>query len=367
MIKYIRSGNMKIVKLTNNPDNTNDAVFLAINALNKGGLVIYPTETVYGIGADATNQNAIDKLLNYKSRREGKPLSIAVTDQAMAKNFVELNDQAIQFYQRFLPGPYTIVSKDKGKLAKGVASEFSTLGIRVSSHPLINKLVEGFTKPITATSANSSGKKRPYSILDILDNISDKQKNLIDLIIDAGTLPKNEPSIVIDTTHSTPLTLRSQIDIPEKSVSITSISDQETKEIAGKLLLKNWERVNKRGLVIALDGELGAGKTVFAKGVANFLQIDQQITSPTYTYIKEYEYSRHQTNGIFYHLDLWRLDDEELAKRLRIEELVKKNNVIVIEWWDQAKQFLNNLNPDIFIQLDILENEQRKLIISEQK
>lgn len=357
---------MKIVKLTNNPDNTNEAILLATNVLNEGGLVIYPTETVYGIGADATNQNAIDKLLNYKSRREGKPLSIAVTDQAMAEKFVELNDQAVQFYQRFLPGPYTIVSKDKGKLAGGVASEFNTLGIRISSHLLMIKLVENFSKPITATSANSSGKKRPYSVADILENISDKQKGLIDLIIDAGTLPHNEPSIVIDTTHSTPLILRSQMNLPKKSVSIISLSDLETQEIAGKILLKNWQRVCKTGLVIALDGELGAGKTVFTKGIAKFLQIDQLITSPTYTYIKEYEYARYQTNGIFYHLDLWRLDDKETAKRLQLKELVKKKNIIVIEWWNQAKQFLNIVNPDVLIQLDVLENEQRKLTISEQ-
>lgn len=354
---------MKIIKLTDNLNDTKKAVSLAKEVLSQGGLVIYPTETIYGIGADAANQIAVDKLLNYKSRREGKPLSIAVTDLVMAEKFVELDDQAIQFYQRFLPGPYTIVSKDKGKLARGVASEFNTLGIRISSHPFVTDLVKAFSKPITATSANSSDKKRPYSVSDILNNLSNKQTNLIDLIIDAGTLPSNEPSIVIDTTHSTPLTLRSKKDFSSEATSIISLSDQETREIAGKILLKNWEKVNQAGLVIALDGELGAGKTVFAKGVADFLQIKQQITSPTYTYINEYRYSRHQTKGMFYHLDLWRLDDSELAKRLQISKLINRNNILIIEWWNQAKQYLRNIKPDIYIQLDILDNEQRKLTI----
>src|SRR5437868_2435629 len=76
--------------------------------LADGGLVIYPTETVYGIGVDATNQAAVDKLLQYKARREGKPISIAVADQAMAEQYVELNDQAKQFYKNFLPGPVTV-------------------------------------------------------------------------------------------------------------------------------------------------------------------------------------------------------------------------------------------------------------------
>ncbi len=354
---------MKVLKLTNNLNDTQKAVSLTKEILSQGGLVIYPTETIYGVGADATNQLAVDKLLNYKSRREGKPLSIAVTDQVMAEQFVEINEQAIQFYQRFLPGPYTIVSKDKGKLAKGVASEFNTLGIRISSHPFVKEMVKTFSKPITATSANSSGKKRPYTIEDVLNNLSNKQKELIDLIIDAGTLPPNEPSIVIDTTHSTPLTLRSKSGFSGKSISITTLSDQETREIAGKILLKNWERVNQAGLVIALDGELGAGKTVFAKGVADFLQINQQITSPTYSYINEYQYSRHQTKGMFYHLDLWRLDDPELAKRLQIFELINRDNILVIEWWSQAKQYLKNIKPDIYIRFDIVANKQRKLTV----
>ncbi len=355
---------MKIIKLDNN---NQEVIKQTLKVLHQGGLVIYPTETIYGLGVDATNQQAVDKLLAFKSRREGKPLSIAVASQAQAQLYADLNQQAIQFYQRFLPGPYTIISKCKSGLAKGVASEFNTLGVRIPDHQLILQLIKQFQKPITATSANASDKKRPYSIDDIFSNISNKQKNLIDLVIDAGVLPKNEPSTVIDTTHSTPLTLRSSAKNVKSSDTtvINSNSDQETKEIAGKLVLKNWSKVGKSGLVIALNGELGAGKTIFAKGIAKFLGVKQTITSPTYTYIKEYEYQRHDTQGTFYHLDLWRVEEQELANQLEINKLIKKNSVVVIEWWDQVEQFFLKLKPNLKILIEVETNDQRKLEIYE--
>src|SRR3989344_3869751 len=228
---------MKVLKTKDWP--LEKIVKQATQSLATGDLVIYPTETVYGVGVDATNQEAVKKLLKYKSRREGKPLSIAVTDRIMAEQYVELNDQAKKLYKRFLPGPYTIVSKGLGKLALGVESEFGTLGIRIPAYPLVLKLVEELGRPVTATSANASGEKRPYAVKDVLDRLSEKQKKLIDLVIDTGTLPTNEPSTVIDTTLSTPLTVRGTWHENGDQIFETT-TDQETQELAGKLLLKHW-------------------------------------------------------------------------------------------------------------------------------
>ncbi len=335
---------MQILKLKQNSQS--QIIKQASQVLQQGGLVIYPTETVYGAGVDATQQKAVNKLLAYKSRREGKPLSIAVSNQIMAQNYVQLNKQAQTIYQQFLPGPVTVISQNKGQVAKGVASEFNTLGIRIPDYPLILNLVKALNKPITSTSANASGKKRPYTIQDILDNLSQKQKLLIDLIIDAGKLPKREPSTVIDTTLSTPLTVRSgklesQLTNkkPTANLTLTSHNELETQQIAGKLILKNWNQLKKQGLIIALNGPLGAGKTVFAKGAAKFLQIKQLITSPTYTYLKEYPFIRHQTQGMLYHLDAWRLDSQLEFDQLKIKELIKPNNLVLIEWWDQVASY----------------------------
>ena len=165
----------------------------AVDVLSVSGLVIFHTETVYCIGALATNQNAVENLLRYKTRLEGKPLSMAVSDRAMAEIYVEANEVARNLYENFLPGPITVVSYGKHKVANGVESEHGTLGIRIPDYPLVRNLVKNLGEPITATSANASYKKKPYTIEDVLNNISEKQKNLIDLILDAGELPKREP------------------------------------------------------------------------------------------------------------------------------------------------------------------------------
>jgi len=351
---------MKTINVTKTPKK--EVIKAVIKVLNSGGLIIFPTETTYGAGVDATNQEAVDKLLAYKSRREGKPLSIAVPNQKIAAEYVEINEQAQKLYERFLPGPITVISKSLCKVASGVESEFNTLGVRIPDHELILKILKEFGKPITATSANVSGKKRPYQVQDISNNLSNKQQDLIDLVLDAGGLPKNDPSTVIDTTLSTPTTLRvGKIKI-SSGESLTSKSEDETKKIAGTLMLKHWNQIREKGLVIGLDGVLGAGKTIFTKGVAEFLQISETITSPTYSYIEEYDYKRHGINGKLYHIDLWKIESEEELKRLEMEKLIAPNNVIVIEWWDQGKKYLEKIT-DLKILIEEDRQKNRKITI----
>ncbi len=358
---------MKIINIKNT--SADEVIDKTIKVLLSGGLIIFPTETTYGAGVDATNPEAVNKLLAYKSRREGKPLSIAVSDKKMASEYVFVNEQADSLFKKFLPGPVTVVcnilqknlnqslkestsptenlSKSNKNLAPGVASEFQTLGIRIPNYQLILNLIEKYQKPITATSANASGKKRPYSITDIFKNISEKQKNLIDLVLDAGELPHNDPSTVIDTTLSTPVTLRGSLEgnsvtTNEQTIKLVSNSEQETQEIAGRLLLKDWNQVNKNGLIIALNGSLGTGKTVFTKGVAKFLNIHETIKSPTYSYIEEYDFTRHQTTGKLFHLDMWKVEDQDMFDRLEAASLIGKNNIVVIEWFDQIAEFMGS-------------------------
>lgn len=354
---------MKIINLKQTSHS--EIIDQAVAVLNQGGLVIYPTETVYGAGVDATNQAAVDKLLEYKSRREGKPLSIAVANQKTARKYALINRQAEKIYNQFLPGPVTVVSAAKGNLAQGVTSEFGTIGIRIPDYDLILNIVEKLKKPMTSTSANASGKRRPYQIKHILNNISDKQKNLIDLIIDAGTLPPREPSTVIDTTLSTPLTVRSgELSQEEANAQLISRSEAETKQIAGKILLKNWNQIKQNGLIIGLEGQLGAGKTTFAKGIAQFLQIDQIITSPTYTYLIEYDYQRHQTQGKFHHLDTWKIDTKEQLETLKVHQLIKPGNVVAVEWWSQIKDYFPKLGAKLVeVRLEVGEKTNRKIML----
>ena len=319
----------------------------AREVLAAGGLIVFPTETTYGAGVDATQQSAVDKLLNYKSRREGKPLSIAVVDQAMAEVYVELNDSAKRLYQRFLPGPVTVVSTSNGIVAQGVASEYGTLGVRIPAYPLVINIVKALGKPMTATSANGSGEKRPYTVQDIFDGLSEKQKSLIDLVIDAGELPPNPPSTVIDTTLDTPVIFRQgDITLEGSSAELTTFSsagEEQTQEIAQRVMLKHWNNVTASGLVIALQGSLGVGKTIFVKGVAKFLGITETITSPTYVYAREYEFTRHKQHGALHHFDLWRIEKPEMIDHLGLKELFGSNRVIAVEWPSLADQKLKAL------------------------
>jgi L-threonylcarbamoyladenylate synthase len=329
---------MRITKLSKN--NYSAIVLQAVKVLKAGGLVIYPTETCYGAGVDATNLKAVDKLLAYKTRREGKPLSIAVSSQSMASNYVKLNTSAINLYQKFLPGPLTVISKGINKVTLGVQSETNTLGIRIPDYPLVINMVKKLQKPITATSANVSYKKRPYSIKDILNNTSKKQQNLIDLIIDAGTLPKRPASTIIDTTLDDLLLRGKGFGTPRASSEpkkVVSHSPQQTINLAKTIMLKNVVSLTTRPLVFLLIGDLGAGKTQFAKGIGQFLKIKQPITSPTYTIEKEYPYTRHSIKGLFIHLDTWRLQNIEELKELKLETRLKPKNVIAIEWADRTQ------------------------------
>ncbi|GIK84347.1 MAG: hypothetical protein BroJett025_09690 [Patescibacteria group bacterium] len=354
---------MKHIDITSTP--IEEIISQSIAVLHAGGLVLFPTETTYGAGVDATNQEAVNRLLSYKSRREGKPLSIMVTDEEMAKQYVLINEQAHALYEQFLPGPVTVISKsldsvDKNgqRIAQGVASEFGTLGVRIPDYDLMLAITQAFGRPITATSANASGQRRPYSVADILVGLSEKQKSLIDLVLDAGELPKNEPSTVIDTTLSTPVVLRTSDRVEHTQVSETktgdrkvttlfSRSEQETKEIAGRIVLKHWDDITETGLVIGLDGDLGMGKTIFTKGSAEFLKIEEIIKSPTYTYIEEYDFTRHQTSGKLYHLDMWKVESQAEFERLAIETLLGTNTVLIIEWFSQVAELIAPLLKNV--------------------
>ena len=168
----------KRIKLTT--ENSKEIIAQAVKALNNSQLIIFPTETCYGVGVDATNQEAVDQMLTYKARREGKPISVAVTGKEMARKYVEINDIAENLYTNYLPGPITVVSKSLQQTAKGLESEFGTLGIRVPDYPFILDLIKKLDKPMTSTSANVSYKPNPYSIEQLLSELPQKQQKMIE-------------------------------------------------------------------------------------------------------------------------------------------------------------------------------------------
>lgn len=339
---------MELIKY--NKNNSKIIIKKAQTVLKKGGLFVFPTETCYGIGADATKKSAINKLYSYKTRREGKPLSIVVSDIKMAQKYVEINEMAENLYKSYLPGPITVVSKGKGRVAKGVESEYDTLGIRIPDHELVLDIVKNFGKPFTATSANMSYLPKPYSIKALLKNMPAKNLELIDLIIDAGELANRETSTVVDTTmNSLNIVREGQLNILKKSAKKSTLSAEtksaeETIKFGSMNMLKYIDEPINKPLVFFLIGELGGGKTQFSKGIAHGLSIKELVKSPTFTILNEYNYKFGARKGKFVHVDTWRIEDLNDLETIGLDGYLSSNNIIAIEW---ANKFSDDLKRKI--------------------
>jgi L-threonylcarbamoyladenylate synthase len=172
----------------------------AVKVLEQDGLLIFPTETCYGAGVDATNQSAVNKLYKYKKQRKDKPFSVAVNNIEMAERYIEMNALSEKLYKKYTPGPITIISKSKKKLAPRLESEKQTLGLRIPKDDLILKIIEKFDKAITATSANISDQPNPYSIEQLVQENPRDSLELISLIIDSGKLKKTKTSTIVDVS-----------------------------------------------------------------------------------------------------------------------------------------------------------------------
>ena len=328
--------------------NDPQATSLAHDYLSKGELVIYPTETCYGVAVDATNSQAVSKLLSYKGDRH-RQVAIAVSDSTMAAQYVLLNTIAENLYREFLPGPLTVISDSLGSLDSRLESPMGTLGVRIPNYEFALKLINSFGKPITATSANTSGKKEPYSLSDWEKYTTQDKQEFVSLFIDGGKLADRPTSTVVDTTLNDPQILRQgQLIIPKFAPIYNSSSTEETLVVAQKIIKKHLPLSRRFPLILALQGDLGVGKTQFVKGVACELGIALTVSSPTYTLMKEYGYQTEKYSGILYHLDTWRLaDPNELESTIHLKSLLNPGNIIAIEWAGKAEGILKSYEKEI--------------------
>lgn len=161
----------------------------AVRILSRDGLVAYPTETVYGLGADALSEVAVRKVYEAKKRLLGKPVSVAVCDIEMIYAVAEVDNFAERFIDKFLPGPVTVVLPVKNILPGDLSGGTGYIGIRYPDHTLATKLISEFDSPITSTSANISGNVSPVTAAQV--------DVACDYVIDGGKLP-GTPSTVIN-------------------------------------------------------------------------------------------------------------------------------------------------------------------------
>lgn len=168
-----------------------DSVDRARQVVIRGGLIVYPTDTVYGLGCDPTNEGAVRRLVEAKGRQT-KPISVLCSSVHSAAELVELNQEALELARKFWPGALTIVAPMKRSLPALLHQGTGTLGVRVPSLPLCVTLIEACGGWLTGTSANISGSPAARTAAEALTQLGDR----VDLVLDGGRLDGLESTVV---------------------------------------------------------------------------------------------------------------------------------------------------------------------------
>ena len=192
--------NMKNIKIVT------DAAKEAARVLERGGVIVYPTDTVYGLGANALNGAAVRRVFAIKGRFTTKPLPVAVARIAMARRIAIVSKSTGRFLAKIWPGAVTVILPCRRKLSLAVGGS-NSIGVRQPDHLFTRALFAHINFPITATSANIAGKASANDIQSFLRQFTGK-KHKPDLIIDGGKLPRRKPSTVIDLTKEKPAVVR---------------------------------------------------------------------------------------------------------------------------------------------------------------
>ena len=169
----------------------------ALDALEKGGVIVMPTETSYGLGCDATNPAAVARVFEIKGRPENKGLPVLIVEPSQAEEFVYVSDKARELMKRYWPGDLNLVLPVREESSIAVAcNEEGAQSVRVSSHPIASTLVRRFGKPITASSANLSGQEPVFDIARVRELFKDQPKQP-DFILDGGRLREQPASTIV--------------------------------------------------------------------------------------------------------------------------------------------------------------------------
>ncbi len=168
----------------------------AVEYLKEGKTLVFPTETSYGLGCDASNQEAVDKIFKIKGRKSDKPLLVVVPSVEMAKKYLVWNEVLEDLSNKYWPGPLTIVGEynKKEDLAIGVVAADNTIAVRVTSFPLTKFLSAELGRPLVATSAN---------LADAGDVYDSKKITVIsDILVNGGELPHNPPTTIVSVINN---------------------------------------------------------------------------------------------------------------------------------------------------------------------
>jgi L-threonylcarbamoyladenylate synthase len=182
-----------------------DQILRASRIIRSGGVIIFPTQYLYGVGADALNTQAVDRVFEIKKRSHRKPILVLIEQQEYLSRLVrQVPSPAESIMNTFWPGAVTIVFEAVNTLPANLTAGTHKIGIRMPGHPVAAALTIAVGGPVTATSANITGDSGCAAVSDISPGI----KNQVDLILDAGTLKGGLGSTVVDVTVDPPKIIR---------------------------------------------------------------------------------------------------------------------------------------------------------------
>ncbi|MBM3157339.1 MAG: threonylcarbamoyl-AMP synthase [Chloroflexi bacterium] len=190
--------------MTENPSMKRQ-IKLAVEVLKKDGIVAYPTDTVYGLGADPLNEKAVARIYEVKNRPRNSPLPLLLADKSdLLKVSLIVPEIAWRLVEQFWPGGLTLVVKKSDWVPDSITAGGDTVGVRVPDHPVTIALIRGLGNPIVGTSANLSGKPSPVTAQEVRAQLGNK----VDLIVDGGRCPGGIESTVVDISSAFPVIVR---------------------------------------------------------------------------------------------------------------------------------------------------------------
>ncbi|MFH1671410.1 MAG: L-threonylcarbamoyladenylate synthase [Candidatus Portnoybacteria bacterium] len=195
IIKFNLSGDWKDIDAS--------VIGKALAVINRGDCLVYPTDTVYGLGVNALDSRAVERLFKIKKRPETKPVPIMVKNIEMAKKLAYINPEREKIIKAVWPGQVTVVLEKRDIIPDILTAGKRTIGLRIPDHPFTRFLMENLEFPITCTSANFSGDPPLISSAEII-SVFEKAYPRPNLILDGGDLPENIPSTVLDLTRPQP-------------------------------------------------------------------------------------------------------------------------------------------------------------------
>lgn len=173
--------------------------------IRSGGVVVYPTDTLYGLGADPNNLSAVRRLFEIKGRQSVQPILLLIRDASEVRNWaVEVSTQAEDLMEKFWPGPLTLVFKARAEVLPDLTAGAGTIGLRVPGSALTRELLRFLGTALTGTSANLSGGPSPRTAKEAAASVG----NRVDLILDGGDAASGRPSTVVDVSAGRPNVVR---------------------------------------------------------------------------------------------------------------------------------------------------------------